>query len=99
MRTAVIPTTSTHHGRAIGIVEHDITAVEAAQVAEVLAGQGIRVKPVIDVFHTLHLWPVGDITTREETRALRAFVAVTDGPVAFHRPKLPAAQRVSGGAA
>lgn len=72
-------------GTRIDLVGHEITTSEAATVAKVLAAEGIRVEPTEpDFFGVVHLWAKVPIGTAGEVRALRAFRAVTDSPLAWH---------------
>jgi hypothetical protein len=73
-------------GRPLTRVAHHITPSEAAVVTKVLAAEGIRVEPTEpDAFGVVHLWAKGCIDTAAEVRVLRAYAAVTDGPLAFHQ--------------
>lgn len=73
-------------GRPVDRVAHHITPAEAATVAKVLAAEGIRIEPTEpDAFGVVHLWAKQPTDTRAEVRVLRAFQALTDGPLAFHQ--------------
>lgn len=73
-------------GRAVDLIAHRITATEAATVAKVLAAEGLRVEPTEPDFDgVVHLWAKQLTDTPGEVRVLRAFQAVTDGPLAFHQ--------------
>ena len=77
--------TAFRDGRRVDHYGHPITETEAATVTKVLAAEGIRVTVEWDIDGVLHLWAPTEATTVTETRALRAFLAVGDGPVEFHR--------------
>jgi hypothetical protein len=62
----------------------EISDTQAISVAAGLLAAGIHVVPVVDVFHTLHLWAQQPTTTPQEVAALRAFHAVTDVRMAWH---------------
>jgi hypothetical protein len=73
-------------GRSFDLIAHRITATEAATVAKVLAAEGLRVEPTEPDFEgVVHLWAKRPMNTAEEFRTIRAFKAVTDGPLAFHQ--------------
>jgi hypothetical protein len=77
-------------GRPVDRVAHHITPTEAATVAKVLAAEGIRVEPTEpDIWGVVHLWAKQPTDTRAEVRVLRAFRALTDGPLAFHPAVTP----------
>jgi hypothetical protein len=78
VRTAIIA------GRAHDVIVHEITDTEAATVTAGLAEHGIRIEPVVDVFHVLHLWALAPTTTRQEVQAIAAFRTVTDCRLAWH---------------
>lgn len=71
-------------GRVVEQVTHELTDTDQTQVTAALAAHGIRVEPVVDVFHVLHLWALAPVTTRQEVEALRAFRAVTDARLIWH---------------
>jgi hypothetical protein len=74
------------NGRSVDLIAHRITDVEAATVAKVLAAEGLRVEPTEpDIEGVVHLWAKRPMDTAEEFRTIRAFQAVTDGPLAFHQ--------------
>lgn len=73
-------------GRPADLIAHRITATEASTVAKVLAAEGLRVEPTEPDFEgVVHLWAKTPLGTRGEVRVLRAFRALTDGPLAFHQ--------------
>jgi hypothetical protein len=73
-------------GRPVDLIAHRITATEAATVTKVLAVEGLHVEPTEpDAFGVVHLWAKRTMNTAEEFRTIRAFKAVTDGPLAFHQ--------------
>lgn len=73
-------------GRPVDLIAHRITPTEAATVAKVLAVEGLRVEPTEpDAFGVVHLWAKQHTGTLGEVRVLRAFQALTDGPLAFHQ--------------
>jgi hypothetical protein len=73
-------------GHRVDLIAHRITATEAATVAKVLAAEGLRVEPTEPDFEgVVHLWAKQLTDTPGEVRVLRAFQAVTDGPLAFHQ--------------
>jgi sulfur carrier protein ThiS len=73
-------------GHRVDLVGHRITASEAATVAKVLAAEGLRVEPTEPDFEgVVHLWAKTPLDTLGRVRVLRAFQAVTDGPLAFHQ--------------
>lgn len=72
------------HIRVHEIVAHELTDREASAITKGLAKQGIRVEPVIDPFHVLHLWAKTALTIHQATVAIRAFAAVTDARIAWH---------------
>lgn len=73
-----------NHIRVHEIVAHELTDREASTITRALAKEGIRVEPVIDPFHVLHLWALVELTVRQEIAALRAFAKVTDARIAWH---------------
>ena len=77
-------------GRPVDLIAHRITATEAATVAKVLAVEGLRVEPTEpDAFGVVHLWALQYTGTAGEVRVLRAYRAITDGPLAFHQAVTP----------
>jgi hypothetical protein len=77
-------------GRPVDLIAHRITATEAATVTKVLAVEGLHVEPTEpDAFGVVHLWAKQLTDTPGEVRVLRAFQAVTDGPLAFHQGETP----------
>jgi len=73
-------------GRPVDLIAHRITPTEAATVAKVLAVEGLRVEPTEPDFDgVVHLWAKQPMNTAEEFRTIRAFKAITDGPLAFHQ--------------
>jgi hypothetical protein len=72
-------------GTRVDRVGHALTETEAAVVTKVLAAEGIRVEPTEpDGLGVVHLWAKQAYGTAVEVRTLRAFSAVTDGPLAYH---------------
>lgn len=71
--------------RAVDLTAHEITDREAARISRTLARDGIRIEPVSDPFGVLHLWALEPCTTVQEVCALRAFLELHDGRVAFHQ--------------
>lgn len=72
------------NGHVVDRIAHELTDAELAAVTAELAGVGIRVEPVIDVFRTVHLWARQPTTTVQEVTALTAVKAVTDARVDWH---------------
>ena len=78
--------TQIRDGRPVDLIAHRITPTEAATVAKVLAVEGLRVEPTEPDFEgVVHLWAKEPMSTAEEFRTIRAFKAITDGPIAFHQ--------------
>lgn len=72
-------------GHCVNRIGHQLTATEAAVITKVLAAEGIRVEPTEpDFFGVVHIWAKERTDTAGEVRALRAFRAVTDSPLAWH---------------
>lgn len=68
----------------VDVIRRELDDTEQHRIAAQLAEQGIRVEPVIDVYHVLHLWALEPTTTADEVRALRAFKDRTDCRVDWH---------------
>jgi hypothetical protein len=79
-----------HQGHVVDVIRCELDDGEQHRIAAALAEQGIRVEPVVDVFHTLHLWPAGPLSTVAADTAIRAFAAATDCRIHYHdrRPAL-----------
>lgn len=80
MKTVIAPTGHVHD-----VVTHEISDRDTARITRALADQGIRVEPIVDIFHVLHLWALVPCTTEQEVRALYAFHEVTDCRIAWHK--------------
>lgn len=67
-------------------VGRELTDDELARIAKRVAKtEGVRVEPVVDVFHVLHLWALAPCDTRQEVRAIAAFQGETDARLAWHK--------------
>ena len=77
--------TAFRDGRRVDHYGHPITETEAATVTKVLAAEGIRIQFEWDINGVLHLWATKPMKTVDEFRAIRAFRAVGDQPLAFHQ--------------
>lgn len=65
---------------------HLLTEPEARAVCVILAAvEHIPVTAQLDKAKTVHITPVRELTVLEEVTALRAFAAVTDGRLAWHK--------------
>lgn len=71
-------------GHVVDRIAHELTDAETLRITTALAVQGIRVEPVVDVYHVLHLWALAPVTTRQEVRAIGAYRQVTDCRIAWH---------------
>lgn len=71
-------------GHAVDIPARELTDADAHAVTVALAAEGIRVEPVVDPAHVVHLWAKTPVTTSQEVHVLAAFKAVTDCRLAFH---------------
>lgn len=76
--------TEIRNGHAVDVLRRELDDNEQQRIAIALAEQGIRVAPVVDVFHVLHLWALAPVTTAQEVTALAAFHAKTDARLAWH---------------
>lgn len=76
--------TQIRDGRAVDVVRHELTDVEAYRVRGQLAAAGIRVVLGKDVDRVLHIYALTELTTEQEVRALAAFRALTDCRMAWH---------------
>jgi hypothetical protein len=85
VNTTVIKQPGVKHGRVIERPAKELTDEAANRVTAALAMQGILVRPVVDVFHTVHLWAAEPFSTAQEVAALAAFLDVTDCRLAFHQ--------------
>lgn len=76
-------------GHCVDVIRRELDDTEQHAIAAELAAQGIRVEPVIDVYHVLHLWPAAPLSTVAADTAIRAFADATDCRIHFHdqRPK------------
>lgn len=79
MNTTIAPT-----GRVVERVTRELSDADQARITQALAEHGIRVEPVIDVLHVLHLWALQPTTTRQEVEAIAAYSAATDARLFFH---------------
>lgn len=72
-------------------VAHQLTADEAHAICAVLhAVEHIPVSVVIAEHGRVDIWPIGrELTTSEEVSTLRAFAAVTDSRIAWHKAAAP----------
>lgn len=84
MRTTVISQPGAHHGRAYDLITRELDDTDLTALHAELAQVGVRVEPVVDVFHTVHLWALAETTTEQEVRALRIVAARTDARIAWH---------------
>jgi hypothetical protein len=87
------------HGHVVDIIRRELDDHELADIAAVLAQQGIRVAPVVDVYHTLHLWALAPMTTRQEVRAVAAYRNETDCRIDWHGAEAAKDQRCPKGCA
>jgi hypothetical protein len=78
-------------GHVVDVIRRELSDFEQIDIAATLAGQGIPVVPVVDIFHTLHLWPQAPLSTAAADQAIRAFKAVTDCRIDYHDPRPPVA--------
>lgn len=76
--------TEIRDGRPVDRIAHEITDAEAHRVTVDLAAQGIRVEPVVDADHVLHLWAKELMSTAQEVCALQAYLQHHDGRAAWH---------------
>lgn len=76
--------TEIRDGHCVDVIRRELGDTEQHRIAADLAVQGIRVEPVVDVYHVLHLWALEPVTTADEVRALRAFKDRTDCRVDWH---------------
>jgi hypothetical protein len=77
--------TEIRDGHAVDVIVRELDDQEQHRIAVDLAAQGIRVEPVLDPFHVLHLWALTPCTTEQEVQALTAFRARTDCRLAWHQ--------------
>lgn len=77
--------TEIRNGHCVDVIRCELDDGEQHRIAAALAEQGIRVEPVVDVFHTLHLWALQPVTTRQEVRAVAAYRNATDCRIDFHQ--------------
>lgn len=73
-------------GQVVSVVEQRIGPAEARAVCRVLGGVE-HILVVADVQYggeVVHIWPQGQMSTRDEVTALRAFLAVTDAELRWH---------------
>lgn len=84
MRADVINVPGRYAGRVVGIVVRELDDDQAHRITTALAAEGIRVEPVVDIDHVLHLWALGPVSTEQEVRALNAYAAETDCRLAWH---------------
>jgi hypothetical protein len=68
----------------VDVIRCELDDDEQHRIAAALAEQGIRVEPVIDIYHVLHLWALAPCSTAQEVRALTAFHDATDCRLAWH---------------
>lgn len=71
-------------GHVVERANRELTDADAHHVTVALAAQGIHIAPVVDVYHTVHLWAQQPVTTRQEVRVIAAFRARTDSRLSFH---------------
>ena len=76
--------TEIRNGHAVDVLRRELDDNEQQRIAVALATQGIRVAPVVDVFHVLHLWALEPCDVEQEVRALRAFALAIDARLAWH---------------
>jgi hypothetical protein len=79
MKTAIID------GHVVETPARELSDTDAHRITAGLAEQGIRVEPVLDVFHLLHIWALADMSTREEITAIGAFRDATDCRLVWHK--------------
>jgi hypothetical protein len=77
--------TEIRDGHAVDVILCELDDQEQHRIAVDLAAQGIRVAPVLDPFHVLHLWALVPLSTEQEVQALAAFHARTDCRLAWHQ--------------
>jgi hypothetical protein len=78
-------------GHVVDVIRCELDDFAQISIAATLAEQGIPVVPVVDIFHTLHLWPQAPLSTTAADQAIRAFKAVTDCRIDYHDPRPPVA--------
>jgi hypothetical protein len=84
MRTDVLKQPGQYNGRVIGVIVRELDDDQAHRITAALGEQGIRVEPIVDVYHVLHLWALAPTSTAQEVTALAAFSAETDCRLAWH---------------
>jgi hypothetical protein len=80
-----VRTTIAASGHVVDVIAHELTDRETAELTAALAAAGIRVAPVTDIYHVLHLWALQPTTTAQEVAVLAAFGKVTDCRLAWHK--------------
>ena len=68
----------------VDVIRRELDDTELAEIAAALAWLDIKVCPVVDVFHTLHLWALAPTTTAQAVRVVASFQRCTDCRVAWH---------------
>lgn len=69
--------------RTVGVIANPLSDSAARLVLDALAQDGIPL--AVRAGGTVHLYAIGPLTTAQEVRALRAFAAVTDARLAWHK--------------
>lgn len=71
-------------GHVVDVACRELDDTEQAEIAAALTWLGIEVAPVVDVFHTLHLWALAPTTTAQEVLAVASYRRCTDCRIDFH---------------
>lgn len=83
----MIPIATAERAHAGDRIARPLTDDQADTIDRVaVAFLGVRIRPSTDAFGVVHLWPTGPVSTMDEVHTLRAIAAVTDSPLAWHRP-------------
>lgn len=69
---------------AVDVIRRELDDNDMAEIAAALAWLDIQVRPVVDDFHTLHLWAQTPTTTVQAVRAVASFRRCTDCRIAWH---------------
>lgn len=64
------------------LTEHQADTIDRVAVAFL----GVHLRPETDFFGIVHIHPDGPVSVVDEVRALYAIAAITDSPLAWHRP-------------
>lgn len=84
MRTVVYPSAYGGRTRTAQVPARPLSAITAAALADDLAKQGVVVAIRLKCT-TVHLFALADLSTAQEVEAIRAFAAVTDARIAWHK--------------